>query len=133
MTAPPPDPIAKALAHCPAAMQDRLLEVRTLILAASDQPAIGTLTETLKWGQPAYQTLATGAGTTLRLGRITSKSVRCGLLVPCQSRVIDQCRIEAPELDYDGNRAALIPADGPLPAAALSRCITLALTYRLWK
>ena len=44
----------------------RLLEVRALILdVATNSDVIGPLAETLKWGEHAYLTDVTGAGTTV--------------------------------------------------------------------
>ena len=46
---------------------NRLHEMRALIFAAAEATGTAPLTETLKWGQPAYLP-AKRAGTTIRLG-----------------------------------------------------------------
>lgn len=122
-----------AVAAAFATLPGRLLAVRALIFETAVQTGTGPLAETLKWCQPAYQTAQTKSGTTLRLGLLTRADPRPALLVPCQTRVIDTCREQVPDLAYAGTRAVLIPPDGPLPEAALRRCIALGLTYNRWK
>src|SRR5688572_2535928 len=64
----PPD-VQTAFQAFPPEVRHRLAEVRAMILdVAVDDPRIGTVTETLKWGEPAYLTKATGSGSTIRLG-----------------------------------------------------------------
>ena len=57
MTAAPPAPsdIAAALDAFPPAARERLADLRALIFdTAAATPGVGALTETLKWGEPAY-------------------------------------------------------------------------------
>ena len=63
-----PADVAAAFSGFPASVRARLLEVRDLIFeTAVAIEGVGPLTETLKWGEPAYLTLATGSGSTIRL------------------------------------------------------------------
>jgi hypothetical protein len=60
--------VAAHLNACPKAMQTRLLKLRELILdVANGMPEVGPLEETLKWGQPAYLTSATGSVSLIRV------------------------------------------------------------------
>ena len=46
----------------------KLLQLRELIMkTAAATPEVGRLEETLKWGEPAYLTRQTGAGSTIRM------------------------------------------------------------------
>lgn len=112
------------------AQRDCLLAVRGLVLGvAESNPSVGPLTETLKWGQPAYLPEATRSGTTVRLGRFDARHV--ALLVHCQTTLVQTWREQFPELTFSGTRAVVLDPTGELPAAALEQCIELAFTYKL--
>ena len=76
-----PKDVSGVLSTFPTASRKTLLKVRQLIFecAAADD-AIGTLTETLKWGEPAYLTEQTKSGSTISCLLYTSPSPRDGLL-----------------------------------------------------
>lgn len=125
MTSPalPPN-VAAAFADLPS--QDRLLTLRDLIFAAAEATQTTPLTETLKWGQPAYLP-ANKAGTTLRLGLAIGHPT---LFVPCSTNLLDRYRSAFPsEFTYSGDRAVHLPATGPLPEAAFQQIAAMALTY----
>ena len=62
---PMPADVAAVFSGFPERVRRRLLEVRDLIFeTAADIEGVGPLTETLKWGEPAYLTRATGSGST---------------------------------------------------------------------
>ena len=54
---------------------------------AAKDARIGPLTETLKWGEPAYLTNATKAGTTLRVWR-TKDGVNPAIFVNCRTSLV---------------------------------------------
>ena len=109
-----------------------LLEVRILIFqTAASSPVIGTLTETLKWGQPAYLTEASKSGSTIRLGEKDGHGV---IYLNCKTTLVDTMRDIYPDaFSYQDNRAVLFPLDQPLPNNALAHCAEMALTYHLTK
>ena len=122
-----PESIQSAL---PQAHHARLLEMRTLIFDAAKATQTLPLTETLKWGQPAYLP-AMRAGTTLRLGE---QSEQPALFVHCQTSLVDTWRQRyGDELTFVGNREISIPTDTDLPRAPLQHCIAMALTYHARK
>lgn len=126
-----PTAVAAALDAFPAPIRLRLLDVRHLIYAtAATTPGVGPLTETLKWGEPAYLTEATGSGSTIRLGRSKSSPESCAILFNCRTTLIETFRTHFPEtFAYQGNRALLLGLTGPLPAESLAICLAMALTY----
>jgi hypothetical protein len=63
-----PSDVAAVYAGFPPEMRARLMEVRALLFDLAGGTGVGPLTETLKWGEPAYLTDASRAGTTVRLG-----------------------------------------------------------------
>ncbi|MEE4302146.1 MAG: DUF1801 domain-containing protein [Pseudomonadales bacterium] len=122
--------VAAAFDAFPDEARARLLELRALILdTAASIDGVGPLEETLRWGEPAYLTSTSGAGTTVRLGWKAARPDRGALLVNCRTTLIDTFRTLHPELAYEGNRAISFAIDAPLPEEALARCLTLALTY----
>ncbi|MCV6600375.1 MAG: DUF1801 domain-containing protein [Cohaesibacter sp.] len=115
---------------------DALLFIRTLIygLAEKDQH-IGHIIESLKWGQPSYDT-SPKTGTPIRLGILKGKRIvqkpHVALFTHCQSSVMTQARLHYEDtLTFDGNRALLLPLSEPLPEAPLTHIIRVALRYRL--
>lgn len=127
---PSPPDVAAVLETCPASARAYAADLRALILdKAARLPDVGPLTETLKWGQPAFLTEKTKSGTTLRLGWAeTGASI--SLYVHCQTSLVAEWSARyGDELTFVGNREVSIPTDAPLPRAALKHCVAMALTY----
>jgi Domain of unknown function (DU1801) len=126
-----PTDVAAAFSAFPAGVRARLLEVRELIFeTAAAIEGVGPISETLKWGEPAYLTQATGSGTTVRLGRSRSLERKCAVLFNCRTTLVDDFRSQFPDVfAYEKNRAILLDPSKPLPEAALSTCLGMALTY----
>lgn len=129
MTAPPfADPgVEAAFAAFPEAFRERLLALRALIHETADGP----LTESLKWGQPAWRPVTGKAGTTVRVGIPKGAADVVALYVPCSTTLIETYRdLYGEVMRFEGKRAILLPLAEPLPSEALAHCIRLALTYR---
>ncbi|MFG1304751.1 DUF1801 domain-containing protein [Xanthobacter autotrophicus] len=126
-----PADVAAAFAVFPEPIRLRLLEARRLIFAtAAGTAGVGPLTETLKWGEPAYLTEATGSGSTIRLGRPKSPQGMGAVLFNCRTTLVGTFRDQFPEtFTFQGNRAILIDPSAPLPAGPLAICLAMALTY----
>jgi hypothetical protein len=127
-----PGEVSRAFDAMPAPIRKRLLQVRALIFATAAADAkVGRLTETLKWGEPAYLTEATGSGSTIRLGRVKDAE-HAAILFNCKTTLIDTFRERfADQFEYRQSRALLLPTSGALPKQPLSICLSLALTYHL--
>jgi hypothetical protein len=120
-----PNAIAAAFDGYPEAARDVLMDVRTLVLEVAAETGVGPLTETLKWGQPAYLTEATRAGTTVRLGL---DGGRPAVFVHCQTRLVGGFRADFPDaFGYVGSRALHL-APG-FDREALKMCLARALSY----
>ena len=126
-----PAEVTAAFSAFPERVRARLLEVRELIFeTAADIKGVGPLTETLKWGEPAYLTQATGSGSTVRLGWLRSSERACAVLFNCRTTLIDDFRDQFSDVfAYEKNRALLLDAGKPLPEAPLRSCLGMALTY----
>jgi len=118
----------------PTRLKAKLLALRRLILeTAASTPGVGTLEETLKWGQPSYLTSESRSGSTIRIDRVKPDgdgAERYALYVHCQTTLVSTFRqLYRDQLTFGGNRSILLDADRPIPKAALKHCIALALTY----
>ena len=124
--------VAAAFDRFDDAVKRTLLEVREMTLSAAEELGVGPLTETLKWGEPAYLTESSRAGTTIRLGQPKNRSIHCAIFVHCQTSLIAEFRetIDDPAIEFEGSRAVIFAASEPLPREALQHCIAQALTYK---
>lgn len=127
--------VASVFASYPKGARARLMSLRHLILdVASTTQRVGTIEETLKWGQPSYLTKDPKTGTTIRLGQPRDRPDQIGLYVSCQTNLVETFRQLYPrEFSYEGDRAILLPVVGEIPAAELRHMIAMALTYHLNK
>lgn len=126
-----PRDVAAAFDRFPALARDRLLAVRELIFrAAAETEGVGTLTETLKWGEPAYLTLASGSGSTIRLGAPKAEADRVAIYFNCRTSLVAEFRERfSDRFAFEGDRALLLEVDRPLEQEPLSFCLAAALTY----
>jgi Domain of unknown function (DU1801) len=112
----------------------KLLALRRLIFdTAKATKGVGTLQETLKWGQPSYLTPETRSGSTIRIDQVKPEAGQVAIYFHCQTNLVETFRELYPELSFGGNRSILLNADDKLPAAELRHCVALALTYHLNK
>ena len=132
LAAPPaPANVQAAFDALPAAPRAYLTRLRDLIrVTAAKTPGVGPLTETLKWGEPAFLTEATKSGTTIRLGWKPATPDTAQLLVHCSTTLVNEWRdLYAGTLAFSGTRAILLDLTAPLPRPELAHCIAMALTY----
>ena len=131
MTQPMPGNVEAAFQAFPPDVRHRLAGVRAMILAvAAGDPRIGTITETLKWGEPAYLTEATGSGSTIRLGWPRKKPDRAAIYFICHTTLVDMFRERFGDMfEYETNRAVLLPLAGEVDRAPLEFMLSMALTY----
>ena len=130
--APPiPGAVAAAFEALSEPARIQLLHVRRLIFeVAEETPGVGPLTETLKWGEPAYLTAATRSGSTIRLGVLKSQENTAAILFNCRTTLVETFRAHFPDaFAYQGNRAILVLPSLPLQKPALAMCLAMALTY----
>jgi len=104
------------------------MEIREIIFEVAQAEQVGDLLETLKWGQPAYLTPKTKAGSTIRLGM--NKANAPAVFTHCQTTLISDFRQNFPGVfDYEENRA-LFPGNSENAGdAALAMFVKSALTY----
>ncbi len=124
--------IAKKLATYPKPLAQRLSQVRTLVQEiATTTQSIGTLEESLKWGQMSFATVCPKTGTPIRIdGNMNTATY--SIYVPCSTSLIEDFRNLHPDMfDYHGNREIRLNLDEPMPEQELTLFITAALRYYL--
>ncbi|CAN7198516.1 DUF1801 domain-containing protein [Rhizobium sp. LjRoot254] len=130
---PMPENVEAAFQAFPPEVRHRLAEIRAMISdVAADDPRIGTVTETLKWGEPAYLTEATGSGSTIRLGWPRKRPDRAAIYFICHTTLVDSFRERFGGMfEYETNRAVLLPVTGDIDRAPLEFMLAMALAYHL--
>lgn len=124
-----PDEVQRVFDACTVQNRTGLLRLRSLIFAcASDHPQIGSVVESLRWGQPAYLTPATGAACSLRIG--AQRDDGFGLFVHCKTDLIATF-LAGPGAGQRsaGKRAILFRDVADIQAAPIGMLIAGALTY----
>lgn len=125
--------VAAVFRRYPDAIRPRLLALRRLIFeTAAATAGVGPLQETLKWGQPAYLTPTTRAGSTIRIDRVRGTE-QIALYCHCQTNLVASFQALYPDLRYLGNRALVLDQDPMAVGEPLRHCIALALTHHLRK
>ena len=127
--------VSAAYAAIPPTPRKYLQGLRSLILeTAKTTDGVGTLTETLKWGEPSFVTSHPKSGTTLRLAWKPALPDTAQMLVPCSTTLVDEWRQHYPgTLTFSGTRAIHLDINTPLPRTELAHCIAMALTYHARK
>jgi len=86
----------------------------------------------LRWGEPAYLTAATKAGTTIRINRHKKSDDHYAFYVNCRTDLVERYKLlYGDELQFDGTRAVVFKVAEELPVNAVKHCIAMALTYHL--
>lgn len=123
--------VKSVFALYPATLRNKLMELRQLIIdTARDSDAVGALTETLKWNEPAYLPTRPNIGTTIRINAVKGSDTRYAMFVHCQTTLIETFRQHySDQLEFEGWRAILFDAQKRFPREQVRHCIALALTY----
>lgn len=119
----------------PEPVRERLLSLRSLIYdVAQTTPGVGSLHETLKWGQPSYLTRETGSGTTVRIDQVKGEPHTYALFTSCQTPLVDTFRrAHGDAFRYDKNRAIVFDVADDVDDQAIREFVADALTYHLAK
>lgn len=115
----------------PTDVRDMALTLRDLIFSVAwDTPQVGRVDEMLKWGQPAYLTPETKAGSTLRIGMASEGGA--ALFAHCATDIISTYATTFPGTDHiAGNRAVIFRKASDIVPARLRLLIFHGLTYHL--
>ncbi len=123
MSEPMPDDVARAFE----AMPPHALALRAAVLDVAAGLGLARPEETLKLGEPAC--LPGKGGTTVRIGPDKAGG-GVKLLVNCRTSLVEDWRARFDgRLEFEGDRAVLVPASGRADEAAFRACIADAFTY----
>ena len=116
----------------PSPVRERMEQLRSLVLqVAEETESVEQLEETLKWGEPSY---LTKHGSTLRMDWKAKKPEQCGLYFQCTSQLVPTFRVIYPDvLQFEGNRAIVLPLAEELPVSVIKRCMATAMRYQKLK
>ena len=134
MDLPPiPAEVQAAYDACTDPVRLGMLRLRELVFAqAALMPQIGPLTEALRWGEPAFLTLQTGAACSLRIGPV--KQGGFGLFVHCKSGLIPAFQAgPGAGLRFSGTRAVLFDSAAAIDPVQISLLIAQALGFHIAK
>lgn len=124
----PNSAVDKIFDNYPETVKDKMMYLRQLIIdTAKETKEITHLTETLKWGEPSYQTKISS---TLRMDWKPKNPNQYAMYFQCTSKLIATFKMVYDDVfTFEGDRAILFQMDDTIPEAALKKCITVALTY----
>lgn len=123
--------IQTLFASYPAQAQQQLQAIRQLILDVAAEHALGTIEESIKWGEASF--LVKG-GTAIRIDWKAKDPAVVKLFFHCQTLLVETFREIYPiEFCYEGNRAVLVPLTASIQQLPLAHCILLALQYHRLK
>jgi hypothetical protein len=115
----------------PPTARKKLLALRELILkTAAAMKEVGDISETLKWGEPAYVTESTGSGSTIRIAWNKKSPDQYAMYFNCNTTLVESFRTWFPDVfRFAGNRAIVWQLDDVVDIYALQVCIEAALLY----
>ena len=121
--------VAAAFDAIAPAQRAALLALRHLILQVAAESDI-ELTETLKWGEPAYLPARPRTGTTIRINALRGSADGYAMYVNCKTSLLESYRHLYPDaFTFEHQRALIFRTGQSPPKAALKHCIAMALTY----
>ena len=120
--------VKEKFASYPSAVRKKLQHLRQLIIeTAEETPAIDTLEETLKWGEPSY---ISNIGSTIRIDWKAKTPDQYAIYFKCTSLLAPTFRmVYASDFNYEKNRAILFSMKDIIPKEKLKSCIAAALQY----
>ncbi len=136
MTQPATTPFTDAAVEAifdayPDHVRPHLLALRQLVFdTAAAIDGVGTLEETLRWGEPSYLTSASRTGTTIRIDWKARAADQYAMYFVCHTNLVSTFRaLYADRLSFEKNRAIVFDLHDPFPSDIVAHCIAMALTY----
>jgi hypothetical protein len=104
-----------------------LLSICELMHAIAKEENLGTVTESLKWGEPSFQAKK---GSPVRMDWKPKSPATISVYFNSKTRLIETFKEVYPDaFEYVGNREIVIPLSEPLPMLELKACLSMALRY----
>ena len=117
----------------PQKVREKCMVLRQLIFdIAAENPAIGPIEESIRWGEPCYLPSQTKSGSMIRMHHYSKKPFDFALYFLCQTKLVGMFRDLYPKtFQFGGNRSLEFMVSDPLPIKEIKECIKLTLTYYL--
>ncbi|WP_339767388.1 hypothetical protein [uncultured Pseudosulfitobacter sp.] len=123
------DPFTQITAQWPAPARARFDALRAAILSAAYDASVGPVTESLKWGQPAWRPATPRTGSTLRLNWSPEAPDVLTAYVDCKTDLAPRMASLYPDLTNDGRRALALSLNAPLDTQPIAHLAAMTLTY----
>ncbi|MCR8826503.1 hypothetical protein [Pseudosulfitobacter koreensis] len=123
------DPFNQITGRWPDAARARFDALRAIILAAARDAGVGPLTESLKWGQPAWRPARPRTGSTLRLNWSSEAPDRLCVFVDCKTDLAQRMRDLYPDIAGDGRRVLHLGLDAAADTDAIAHLAAMTFTY----
>ena len=124
-----PAPVLARIADWPVPVCDVFWSCRAVFQDAAKQADVGTLEESLKWGQPAWRPARPRTGSTLRLFWTPSRATVMQVFVDCKTDLAARMQTLYPDLCNDGRRRLEINIADALPEQGLAHLAQMTFTY----
>jgi len=129
-----PPPILDCIARWPDATQVHFSDLRRIAHDVAHAADIGHLSESLKWGQPAWRPARLRIGSTLRVDWSPAAPDRLMAFVDCKTDLAAQMSTRFPgQFHNDGRRALAFDLDVPVDRDAVWQLAHLTFTYHRTK
>jgi hypothetical protein len=125
--------IQNKLEQYPESVKPSLNALRQLIYSLVDELDLGTIEESVKWGEPSFKVKT---GSPIRMDWKAATPDNYYLFFNCQTKLVDTFReLYGDVLEFQGNRAIVLnidlsQAEQAAVNTAIKHCIQLALTYQ---
>ena len=115
----------------PDAIQSSLMQLRELIISVAKEYELGSVEESLKWGELSY---GVNGGSAIRLGWRSKSPEKCFVFFNCQTSLVETFKeIYGDLFLYEGKRAIALQRSRIGSVKELEHCIGLALQYHKLK
>ena len=112
----------------PEPVKPLLIQIHTLIFDIAQEQDLGSVEESLKWGEPNY---VVKSGTAVRFDWKPKSPELYFIFFNCKTKLVDTFReLYSDKLEFQGNRAIVLSVDGALPYDVLKHCIALSMNYK---
>jgi hypothetical protein len=119
--------VKKKFESYPDNAQAMLIKIRNAIFEVTQAEGLGSIEETLKWGEPSY--LAKG-GSTVRIDWKPKFPNQLSIYFNCKTTLIETFKeVFGDVFKYEGNREIVLMLSEKIPLSELKICISLSLRY----
>jgi hypothetical protein len=102
-------------------------QLRNHILQVATEHDLGSVEESLKWGEPSY---VVKGGSAVRIDWKEKSPDKYFVYFLCQTRLVETCKeLYGKLFVYEGKRAIVFDLADDLPIQELKHCISLSLRY----